>query len=149
MALSHGKICRPPPPPPPPLALSEVAIFIWKMRNALKRMKNHVSDFFRYIVLRYGRQRCKKKLFESGQNTGKLRIDLTMIFQLMTIMSFLCATISFWPMVDFVYDGLHHCSQGVAGWWRDTRHAWKILMRNMSLVLTSEPRVLNPIACRL
>ena len=28
--------------PPPPL---EVAIFKWKMRNVLKRMKNHISDF--------------------------------------------------------------------------------------------------------
>ena len=31
---------------PPAFSPSEVAIFIWKMRNVLKRMKNHISDFY-------------------------------------------------------------------------------------------------------
>ena len=36
------------------MALSEVAIFAWKMRTVLNRMKNQFSDFSHFYFLSYG-----------------------------------------------------------------------------------------------
>ena len=58
--VSQLKICRPIPPPSPP---SEEAMFTKEMRNALKRKKNHISDFsvFTFSVI------CVQKVPKDAQ----------------------------------------------------------------------------------
>ena len=92
--VSQLRICRPPPPP-----FRSGHLY---MKDAHCAGTNEKSSFrflvFELLVAKRDHHLAKKNRSKVAKFTGKMLIDLTMIF---CIIDFFCAILSFLDMIDF------------------------------------------------